>query len=233
MKIDLVTFLDLIASCRLNKDKYLGCHNSPKMVYLSDFVHLTIELFVVVDPFAAMIMYIAYAKEETPKDRKRMANDATISSFLILIFFAFVGEYILMYFGISIAALEIAGGILILLTSVEMVTEGDKPSGKKGQSVDTPIRRDVGIVPLGTPLLAGPGAISLVILLMHDYNPVLVILGVVVVSVITFILFLASFYIYDIIKEKGARALTRVFGILVAGFAVQYILSGAILFFHI
>ncbi|MCL5789687.1 MAG: MarC family protein [Candidatus Thermoplasmatota archaeon] len=203
------------------------------MSTLSDFLHISIELFVVVDPFAAMIMFITFAKEETEKERRRMANDATIASFLILLFFAFVGEYILLYFGISIAALEIAGGILILLTSIEMVTEGDKPSGKKGGSVDVPVKRDVGIVPLGTPLLAGPGAISLVILLMHDYNPVLVLMGIVVVSVITYLLFLASFYIYDIIKEKGARALTRVFGILVAGFAVQYILTGAILFFHI
>ncbi len=198
-----------------------------------DFLHISIELFVVVDPFAAMIMFITFAKEETEKARRRMANDATIASFLILLFFAFVGEYILLYFGISIAALEIAGGILILLTSIEMVTEGDKPSGKRGGNVDVPVKRDVGIVPLGTPLLAGPGAISLVILLMHDYNPVLVVLGIIVVSVITFLLFFASFYIYDIIKEKGARALTRVFGILVAGFAVQYILTGVILFFHL
>ncbi|MCL4412009.1 MAG: MarC family protein [Candidatus Thermoplasmatota archaeon] len=203
------------------------------MTNLSDFLHIAIELFVVVDPFAAMIMFITFAKGEDVKERRRLVNDATISSFLILLFFAFVGAYILLYFGISIAALEIAGGILILLTSIEMVTEGDKPSGKKGTSEADPVKRDVGIVPLGTPLLAGPGAISLVILLMHDYNWGLVILAIVVVSVITYILFLSSFYIYNIIKEKGARALTRVFGILVAGFAIQYILTGALLFFHI
>ena len=203
------------------------------MTNLSDFLHIAIELFVVVDPFAAMIMFITFAKGEDVKERRRLVNDATISSFLILLFFAFVGSYILLYFGISIAALEIAGGILILLTSIEMVTEGDKPSGKKGTSEADTVKRDVGIVPLGTPLLAGPGAISLVILLMHDYNWGLVILAIVVVSVITYILFLSSFFIYKIIKEKGARALTRVFGILVAGFAIQYILTGALLFFHI
>ncbi|MGC8562684.1 MAG: MarC family protein [Thermoplasmata archaeon] len=203
------------------------------MSLFTQFLYVTIELFVVVDPFAAMIMFIAFAKGETDKERRRMANDATLASFLILIFFAFVGYYILLYFGISIAALEIAGGILILLTSIEMVTEGDKPSGKKGESEEGEAKRDVGIVPLGTPLLAGPGAISLVILLMHDYNHVIVVLGIIVVSVVTFLLFLSSFFIYRVIKEKGARALTRVFGILVAGFAVQYILTGALLFFHI
>jgi multiple antibiotic resistance protein len=203
------------------------------MILSDEFLHITIELFVVVDPFAAMIMFITFARGETEKERMRLANDATISSFLILLFFAFAGYYILLYFGISIAALEIAGGILILLTSIEMVTEGDKPSGKKGTGVEGSEKRDVGIVPLGTPLLAGPGAISLVILLMHDYNPVLVVLAIVVVSAITFILFLSSFYIYKIIKEKGARALTRVFGILVAGFAVQYILTGALHFFNL
>ena len=203
------------------------------MSLFTQFLYVTIELFVVVDPFAAMIMFIAFAKEETDREKRRLANDATIASFLILIFFAFVGYYILLYFGISIAALEIAGGILILLTSIEMVTEGDKPSGKKGESTEGEAKRDVGIVPLGTPLLAGPGAISLVILLMHDYNHAIVVLGIIVVSVVTYLLFISSFFIYKIIKEKGARALTRVFGILVAGFAVQYILTGALLFFHI
>lgn len=205
------------------------------MSVFADFLHITIELFVVVDPFAAMIMFISLAKGEAVRERRRLVNDATLSSFLILLFFAFVGSYILLYFGISIAALEIAGGILILLTSIEMVTEGDKPSGKKGQDEGGLVKRDVGIVPLGTPLLAGPGAISLVILLMNDYKHeiLLVVLGIVVVSFITYLLFLSSFYIYDILKEKGARALTRVFGILVAGFAVQYILTGVTVFFGI
>lgn len=205
------------------------------MSSFSDFLAITIELFVVVDPFAAMIMFITFARGEGLKERRRLVNDATISSFLILLFFAFVGAYILHYFGISIAALEIAGGILILLTSIEMVTEGDKPSGKKGTNEGETVKRDVGIVPLGTPLLAGPGAISLVILLMHDYfrEWVLVVLGIAVVAFVTYLLFLSSFYLYDVIKEKGARALTRIFGILVAGFAVQYILTGVILFFNI
>lgn len=203
------------------------------MSVLYDFLHVTIELFVVVDPFAAMIMFISFAKGETVKERRNLVNDATISSFLILLFFAFAGSVILRYFGISLAALEIAGGILILLTSIEMVTEGDKPSGKKGEETGGVVKRDVGIVPLGTPLLAGPGAISLVILLMSRYNPILVVSGLVVVAVVTFLLFMSSFYLYNIIKEKGARALTRVFGILVAGFAVQYILAGVILFFNL
>jgi multiple antibiotic resistance protein len=203
------------------------------MSVLYDFLHITIELFVVVDPFAAMIMFIAFAKGETVKERRNLVNDATISSFLILLFFAFAGSVILHYFGISLAALEIAGGILILLTSIEMVTEGDKPLGKRGDELGGSIKRDVGIVPLGTPLLAGPGAISLVILLMSRYDPILVVSGLVVVAVVTFLLFMSSFYLYNIIKEKGARALTRVFGILVAGFAVQYILAGVILFFNL
>lgn len=68
---------------------------------------------------------------------------------------------------------------------------------------------------------------------MHDYNKILVLVGIALISLVTFILFWSSTFIYSIIKEKGARALTRVFGILVAGFAVQYILTGVILFFHL
>ncbi|MCL5681423.1 MAG: MarC family protein [Candidatus Thermoplasmatota archaeon] len=197
------------------------------------FLHIFIPLFVVVDPFAAMIMFIGYARNATRKEKNRIVNDSTLTSFFILIFFAFLGYYILLYFGISIAALEIAGGILILLTSIEMVTEGDKPSGGRRKSQQSEQGSDMGIVPLGTPLLAGPGAISLVILLMHDYNWILVTLSIVAVSVVTYLLFKSSFFIYDIIKEKGARALTRIFGVLVAGFAIQYMLTGIVIFFHL
>lgn len=203
------------------------------MNFPDQFLHIAIELFVVVDPFAAMILFISYSGGVGEKERRRTINDATLVTFLILLFFALLGYYILLYFGISIAALEIAGGILILLTSLEMVTEGDKPLGRRkvGKEVDGP--GDFGIVPLATPLLAGPGAISLVILLMHDYNKILVIIGIIAISVVTYLLFWSSNFIYSVIKEKGARALTRVFGILVAGFAVQYILTGVILFFHL
>ncbi len=203
------------------------------MDQLTTFLHIFIPLFVVVDPFAAMIMFIGYARNASNVERRRIVNDAFLTSLLILVFFAFLGYYILLYFGISIAALEIAGGILILLTSVEMVTEGDKPAGSKRKNSQSEQGKDMGIVPLGTPLLAGPGAISLVIILMHDYNWVYVIISIILVSVVTYILFASSFIIYDIIKEKGARALTRVFGVLVAGFAIQYILTGIVLFFHI
>ncbi len=203
------------------------------MDVVTTFLHIFIPLFVVVDPFAAMIMFIGYARNASKYERRRIVNDASLTSFLILIFFAFLGYYILLYFGISIAALEIAGGILILLTSVEMVTEGDKPSGGRRKNTQSEQGKDMGIVPLGTPLLAGPGAISLVIILMHDYNWIYVTLSIVLVSLVTYILFASSFYIYDLIKEKGARALTRVFGVLVAGFAIQYILTGIVLFFHI
>ncbi len=203
------------------------------MDQLTTFLHIFIPLFVVVDPFAAMIMFIGYARNASNVERRRIVNDASLTSLLILVFFAFLGYYILLYFGISIAALEIAGGILILLSSVEMVTEGDKPAGSKKKSSQNEQGKDMGIVPLGTPLLAGPGAISLVIILMHDYNWVYVIISIILVSVVTYILFASSSIIYDIIKEKGARALTRVFGVLVAGFAIQYILNGLVLFFHI
>ena len=202
------------------------------MFDLFNFLHIFVPLFVVVDPFAAMILFISYAKGRSKIERLKVVSDATLTSFLILVFFAIFGYYILLYFGISIPALEVAGGILILLTSVEMVTEGDKPQGSGRKQNSEPLG-DIGIVPLGTPLLAGPGAISLVIILMHDYSWPLVMLSIILVTIITYLLFMGAFYIYNLIKEKGARALTRVFGVLVAGFAIQYIFTGIALFFHI
>ena len=199
------------------------------------FLHIFVPLFAVVDPFAALPLYISLTSGLSDRQKKGVIKEAFLTSLLLLIFFAFAGIYILDFMGISIEALMIAGGLLMLIVSIEMVKEGDKPrsTGKKIALHEE--AGDIGIVPLGTPMLAGPGAISLVIILMgryHSYIPEILI-SILIVDVITVLIFWASRYIMCMMGEKGSRAFTRVMGLLVTAFAIQYILDGIAQYFHL
>lgn len=197
------------------------------MINFSDFLHVFVPTFVIVDPFASLALFISLTSHMNPQNVKKTINESVFYGFAILLFFTFAGIYVLDFFGISIEALEIAGGLLMLFVGIEMVREGDKPRvSKKGEEVEEEIG-DVGLVPLATPMLAGPGAISLVIILMETYSWVLVIISLLIVFAIVYLFFYFSLKLFKLIGLKGSRAFTRILGLLVAAFAIQYILNGA------
>lgn len=197
-----------------------------KVIDLSSFLHVFVPMFVIVDPFASLALFISLTSNMNGEQVKKTMEESVIYGFLILLFFAFAGIYVLEFFGISIQALEIAGGLLMLFVGIEMVREGDKPRvSRKGDEVLEEIG-DVGVVPLATPMLAGPGAISLMIILMETYDWVTVILSLVLVFFIVYIFFYFSSRIYSFLGRKGSRAFTRILGLLVAAFAIQYMLNG-------
>lgn len=177
----------------------------------------------VIDPFGSLVLFIGLTSGMDKKARRTAIKDATIYGFLILLFFSLAGSYILEFMGISVAALEIAGGLILLIMGIQMVREGDRPKGQGGN-----VEPDVGIVPLATPLLAGPGAISLVIILMSEpvfpVQQIFTILSVAILFLFVFIFFRFSEKIIRVMGEKSMKAITRIFGLLVAGFAVQYVI---------
>ncbi len=197
------------------------------------FMHILVPLFAVIDPFAALPLYMSLTSGLSDEQKRYVVKEATITAIALLLFFAFFGIYILDFMGISLGALMIAGGILMLIVSLEMVREGDKPRSSKKKIEIQEEMGDVGIVPLGTPMLAGPGAISLVIILMNRYpgEEISVVASVIFIIIFTALLFLGSKYISRVMGEKGSRAFTRVMGLLVAAFAIQYILDGISLYF--
>ncbi len=189
---------------------------------LYSFLTVFMPLFVVIDPFGALVLFIGMTSEMTEKERRVVTKDASIYGLAIMIFFAIVGRYILLFFGISVEALEIAGGLILLIMGIQMVREGDRPKSQGGN-----VEHDAGIVPFATPLLAGPGAISLIIILMNGpFFPVglLTIISVSMLFAIVFIFFTFSSTILRFLGAKSMKAITRIFGLLVAGFAIQYML---------
>ncbi len=195
---------------------------------LETFLLIFIPVFVVIDPFASLPLFLSLTSEMDEKARRYVAKLSNLVAFSFLIVFAFVGKLILDYLGISINALMIAGGMLMLFSGFEMMKEGDKPRSSRKRDISLP-PGNIAVVPLGTPMLAGPGALSLVIVLTQKYpiqDWVFIILSVAITLLITLGIFLQASKIYRFIGETGSRALTRIMGLLVAAFAVQYILDG-------
>ncbi|MCL5802790.1 MAG: MarC family protein [Candidatus Thermoplasmatota archaeon] len=193
------------------------------MAILIEFLKVFIPLFVVIDPFSSMVLFMSLTSGMDARAKKTITADAVIYGGIILIFFALVGNFIILFFGISIPALEIAGGLILLIMGIEMVRQGDKPPSSGGRSTAT----DVGIVPLATPLLAGPGAISLVIILMEGsiLTKVMTLISIVVLFLVVYVFFFFSNRINRIFGDKVMKVITRIFGVLVAGFAVQYFIN--------
>ena len=197
------------------------------MSFLQSFVDIFFPLFVVIDPFGTMVLFMTMTTEYSVSEQKVAAKDAFVYGSIILVFFSITGSVILSLMGISLSAIQIAGGIILLIMGIEMVREGDRPKST-GKTFNNP---DLGIVPFATPLLAGPGAISLVIILSREslFSAIITIISVLIIFVMVFILFSYSRQISRAIGDKPMKAITRIFGLFVAGFAIQFILDAVLL----
>jgi len=195
-----------------------------------EFLIVFIPMFIVIDPFGVMPIYLVLTKSMGAKDRTRTLKYAVAFGGTLLVAFALVGKVILDYLSVSIDALRIAGGLLLLVIGVMMLYEGDTPrSRRKGaeepdEEPHTP--EDVAFVPLGTPMLAGPGAISVVITLTGTAEMPLVLLSLAVVMLITTLMLWKVDLVFKVIGNAGTRALTRVMGLITSAYAVQMILDG-------
>ncbi len=144
------------------------------------------SIFFLVDPFAAIPSFIAITADVDPARRRRMAWKAALTCFIVLISFALAGQFIFSLFGIKLPAFEIAGGLILLLIGIDMMEARRSPTQEsQGETQEAAAKEDAGIVPLGIPMLAGPGAISSVMVLVGqapNHWQMLAILGSITVT---------------------------------------------------
>ena len=189
------------------------------------------SVFFIVDPIATIPSFLALTAAADPKDRKRMARRASWTCFLVLTGFGLGGTLIFKMFGITMPAFRIAGGLIMILIGLDMV------QARRSQTKETPAetaqameKDDVGIVPLGIPMLAGPGSISTVMALMAQSanwtRSALIILVVAVTAVISYWTLAAADRVGRRMGDTGIHILTRFMGLLLMAIAVQFILSG-------
>ncbi|HTA80326.1 MAG TPA: MarC family protein [Terracidiphilus sp.] len=191
------------------------------------------SIFFLVDPFAAIPSFIAITESVDAKRRRRMARKATLTCFIVLTSFALAGQFIFRMFGITLPAFEIAGGLILLLIGLDMLEA--KRSATQEASGDTEegaAKEDAGIVPLGIPMLAGPGAISSVMVLVGPVPSVFhwqmgAILGSIAVTcIVSYWVLAGAGRIRLVLGETGIRILVRIMGLLLVALAMQFFVNG-------
>ncbi len=189
--------------------------------------------FATLGPADLLVVYAALTQKNTQAQRRAMALRGTVVAAVILLFFAVFGEVLLRLFGITLPALRIAGGILLLLISIDMVFA--RHSGGTGttpeEENEAQGRQDISVFPLATPLLAGPGAISAVILLTTASGSFtvgwfVVVAALLSIQLLCYVVMLVAIPIQRLLGITGLAVVTRVVGVLLAALAVQFLLDG-------
>ena len=188
--------------------------------FTDDLLKSVVSLFVVVNPIGQVPLFIALTQKMEKQNKKLVSKNAIITTAVLLTVFAVAGIQLLSIFGISIFSFMIAGGVLLFIISIEFLTHGEwRHSGSS-------ISGDSGIVPLAFPLLAGPGAITTVIISLQAYGWIVSIISIVFVVLVTYIVLQLQNPISKILGRRGSIVTTRVFAIFLAAIAVQYIVEG-------
>lgn len=191
-------------------------------------------IFVVVDPLAAVPFFLAMTSDQSPEKRRDTARRASIGAWLILTAFGLVGALLFRLLGISIPAFKLAGGVLLLLIAIDMLRTAPSPARITAREVEAGAEKDdVAIVPLAMPLLAGPGSIATVIVLMGRVQPrqwwngLPVLVAVAVVAAATYLTLASASRVERVLSRTGMNILERVAGMLLAAIALQFMIDGA------
>ena len=202
------------------------------MILLNQLAVALPAVFFVVDPIGVIPLFIAMTAHDTPQKTRAMALKASITGALLLIFFACFGAFIFKLFGVTLPAFRVAGGLLLMLTALDMVRA--RPSATRTSEAETKEgaeKDDIAIVPLAIPLLSGPGSIATVMVLMAKgdsgiWTGVAVVISVAVTFVATWLLLRAAHHVKRLLGQSGIAIVQRVFGLILAAIAVQFVADG-------
>jgi MarC family membrane protein len=190
-------------------------------------------IFFVVDPFAAVPFFLALTRDDGPEKRRETALRASLTAGLVLATFAVAGAWIFGLLGVSLAAFRIAGGVVLLLLAVDMIRTQPSRTRITEKEIEAGVdKEDVAIVPLGMPLLAGPGSIATVVVLMARaregpwWHAVPVLGATAVTAVLCYLILAGAVRIERVLGRTGLAILERAAGLLLVAVAVQFMLDG-------
>lgn len=191
------------------------------------------SIFFLVDPFAALPTFLAVTEGADKYKRRQMAWKASLTALIFLSAFAVAGQYIFRMFGITLPAFEIAGGIILLLIGLDMLEAKRSATQESSEeSHAAAMKEDAGIVPLGIPMLAGPGAITSVMVLVGqaqtEWQMAAILISILITAAICYLVLGNSDLVARVMGETGVRILVRIMGLLLVALAVQYFVNGLV-----
>src|SRR4051794_594578 len=179
----------------------------------------TIQLLAVVEPFGIIPILINLTKKMEKETSKALSKSAALTSALLLMIFGIAGTQILFVFGITVNSFMVAGGALLFIVSLEIMRHGALRN----------IQNDLqgtGVIPIAFPLIAGPGAITSVIISEQKDGPIVTLLSIIIVIGITYLVLRSINSIYRILGNRGSEVISRIFAVILAAIAIQYIVEG-------
>lgn len=204
------------------------------------FVMVFVALFSIMNPFGTVPIFVSLTQKNNKSERNRIAFWTSINVLIILMISFFSGKFILMFFGISLNALKIAGGLIIASSGFALLTgKFSKHKGMERSKVkeDVKTRSEISLTPLAIPMIAGPGTISLLITYNQEYTGITNILTVVgailLATTCIYLILKSSFYIVKVLGASGINALSRIIGFIVIAIGVEFIISSLVLVFNI
>ena len=191
------------------------------------------SIFFLVDPFAAIGSFLAITSGADAKRRNRMARKGAFTCFIVLSSFALAGQFIFRIFGITLPAFEVAGGLILLLIGLDMLQARRSATQEaSGETEEAAHKEDAGIVPLGIPMLAGPGAISSVMVLVgqapgvFSWQMAAILIAIAVTCLISYWVLSGASRVRSLLGETGIRILVRIMGLLLVALAMQFFVNG-------
>lgn len=190
------------------------------------FAQVFVTLLVIMDPPGAVPVFLSVTHDMTGRDRHRAALEAVLTAFLVITLFALGGQVLLESLSISVEAIQVSGGLLLLLVALQLLTgqgpgEAEPTSGQQG---------NIAMVPLGTPLLAGPGAIAATIVFVQETTgrdqALALACGIVAVHLVLLLVLRFAEVLRRVLRDTGVTLLTRVAGLILAAIAVQLAADG-------
>ncbi|MEM3637983.1 MAG: MarC family protein [Conexivisphaerales archaeon] len=184
-----------------------------------NLVKASITLFVVIDPVGIIPLLVGLTKDMSEQEKKRTFRLAFYVSLILLVIFAILGQEIMLFFGISVYSFKIAGGILLLLLSLEILFTGEG-------AMRISSKEELGAVPLAFPLLVGPGAITTTIVAIQSSGIITGLGSIAIASIFTYLVLLGAERIYTVLGRTGSQVVAKVIAVFIAAIAIQYILTG-------
>jgi len=188
-------------------------------ISIYSLVKASITLFVVIDPVGIIPLLVGLTKDMNENEKKRTFRLAFYVSLILLVVFAILGQQIMLFFGISVYSFKIAGGILLLLLSLEILFTGEG-------SIKISSKEELGAVPLAFPLLVGPGAITTTIVAIQSSGIIIGLGSIAIASIFTYLVLVSAEKIYFILGKTGSQVVAKVNSSIIAAIAIQYILTG-------
>jgi multiple antibiotic resistance protein len=193
-------------------------------------IHFTVSLFVITNAFGNLAIYIGLTKDCNREEKLATIKRMVIALVCIFFLITWTGNWVLTIFGIDLPSFQVAGGVILMLIGVSMLQSDKSPNASHHYEEDVEHKSLVGIVPLGMPIIGGPGAITVLFEAVHEYNAFpykLAFSGIelVVIAFIAIVFYFSNFIEY-ILGRAGIKVITRIMGLLLAAIASKMLLSG-------